>query len=64
MGLAFKGIFLGQAWIPYHKTRNIYSVLAQWGNVLAQWGKQETVFTCPSAILYIFYLPRAMQGSS
>ena len=30
------------------KPENIY-------NLLAQWGKQDTVFTCPSAIIYKFY---------
>ena len=24
-----------------------------------QWGKQDRVFTCPAAILYKFYMPRA-----
>ena len=46
--------------MPDHKTcthsqkltRDIYSLLAQWG-------KQDTVFTCPSAITYKFYLPGA-----
>ena len=28
-------------------------------SVLAQWGKQDTVFTCPSSIIYKFYLPGA-----
>ena len=32
---------------------NLYSILAQWG-------KQDAVFPCPSAIIYKFYLPRAM----
>ena len=27
--------------------------------MLAQWGKQDTVFTCPTAIIYKFYLPGA-----
>ena len=28
-------------------------------SILAQWGKQDTVFTCPTAIIYKFYLPGA-----
>ena len=28
-------------------------------SVLAQWGKHDTVFTCPSSITYKFYLPGA-----
>ena len=28
-------------------------------NVLAQWGKQDVVYNCPSAIIYKFYLPGA-----
>ena len=55
-----KAYFLGQAWMPDHKTcthsqkqtRNIHSILAQWG-------KQDTVFTCPTAVIYKFYLPGA-----
>ena len=27
-------------------------------SVLAQWVRQDTVFTCPSAVFYKFYLPR------
>ena len=33
-------------------------------SMLVQWGKQDTVFTCPSAIIYKFYLPRAMGAST
>ena len=55
-----KAYFLGQSWMPCHKTCtssqkstwNIYSLLAQWG-------KQDTIFTSPSAIIYKFYLPGA-----
>ena len=28
-------------------------------HILVQWGKQDTVFTCPSAIIFKFYLPGA-----
>ena len=27
--------------------------------MLAQWGKQDAVFTCPTAIIHKFYLPGA-----
>ena len=29
-------------------------------SVLAHWGKLDTVFTCPTAIIYKFYLPGVM----
>ena len=41
-----KSYFLGQ------ETRNLYSILAKWG-------KEDTVFTCPSARNHKFYLPVA-----
>ena len=33
-------------------------------NLLSQWGKQYAVFTCPTAIIYKFYLPGAMGQAS
>ena len=53
--------FLGQAWMSDHKT-STHSQKLTWNidSVFAQWSKQDTVFTCPSAIIYKFYLPGAM----
>ena len=45
--------------MPDHKT-SISKHTIYIYSVLAQWGKQDTVFTCPSAIIYKFYLPGAM----
>ena len=58
-----KVYFLGQALMPDHNTCT-HSQNLTWNiySVLAQWGKQDTVFTCPSAIIYRLYLPGAMSS--
>ena len=53
--------FLEKAWMPDHKLAYILKSKPEiyTAYILAQWGKQDTVLTCPSAIIYKFYLPGA-----
>ena len=48
--------------MPDHETYT--QVNLKYTSVLSQWGKQDAVFNCPTAIIYKFYLPGAMEQAS